>query len=408
MAQPAKKKSVAPKRQSSPPYAKKGDPPASGPQPTTGTLAPSMGVSTGARPGGGGGGGGSNSGSNRTATAPATETIPLTWEEIPGSRVRRGPFSRICDVCVASHRIFAVSNKGQLFTYDLSRLDPTIHVTELAQVSRCIAVADDLSVGWVGNLILSQVGGAASPEDRRLPRLLALKFGSDGPSWTPVQPLPIDSPYGVCSISLVDANTAYACGTFPRGKKPGIWTTSDGRTWSATNVPDDWTGLTDIHFQDAKAGIVVGAIKGADDEHRPLIARTKNGGQNWVALPVPDTGPDTYVWKLAFAADGSAWMASIANVNGPHGIILKSTDRGATWERIDVVEEQAVKDGDLQGIGFADDQTGWTCGRDQFALETTDGGHTWTRSRVLKNLNRIVFTERAIIAVGDAIYWKRR
>jgi len=69
-----------------------------------------------------------------------------------------------------------------------------------------------------------------------------------------------------------------------------------------------------------------------------------------------------------FADDGiSGWAV------GAYGVIIHTTDGGATWN------EQTNPSGDsiLSGICFYDSTHGWACGRGNKLLKTDDGGATW-------------------------------
>ena len=57
---------------------------------------------------------------------------------------------------------------------------------------------------------------------------------------------------------------------------------------------------------------------------------------------------------------------------GEHGIVLKTTDGGNTWE----IKESNVTT-DLYSIHFSSVENGWISGNDGIILATTDGGETW-------------------------------
>jgi photosystem II stability/assembly factor-like uncharacterized protein len=56
--------------------------------------------------------------------------------------------------------------------------------------------------------------------------------------------------------------------------------------------------------------------------------------------------------------------------------VVKTTDGGATWSELPLVEQLDVRE---LGIGFVDEQHGWV-GAMPSGFETTDGGATWTPS----------------------------
>jgi photosystem II stability/assembly factor-like uncharacterized protein len=54
------------------------------------------------------------------------------------------------------------------------------------------------------------------------------------------------------------------------------------------------------------------------------------------------------------------------------GIVLVSTDGGATWTK-----QNTGIDKSLFGVSFIDPLHGWVVGIDALILHTSDGGHTW-------------------------------
>lgn len=84
---------------------------------------------------------------------------------------------------------------------------------------------------------------------------------------------------------------------------------------------------------------------------------------------------------------------------GDGGVIVKTTDGGATW----VVQTSGVNV-ELNGIFFSDSTHGWAVGATGTILVTSDGGTTWTpqSSGVVSVLNSVYFTSNTNgWAVGD-------
>jgi len=83
-------------------------------------------------------------------------------------------------------------------------------------------------------------------------------------------------------------------------------------------------------------------------------------------------------WKAPLAPqslllDVSARDGRIVAV-GERGHIVVSQDGGTSWTQADVPSRAL-----LTGIHMHDGQTGWAVGHDEIILRTTDGGATWTR-----------------------------
>ncbi len=102
----------------------------------------------------------------------------------------------------------------------------------------------------------------------------------------------------------------------------------------------------------------------------PVSALVPDGTQGWfwqMPQPAGDLNDVTFVTATHVFAVGDG------------GLILASTDAGATW-----AAEQSGTDADLTSVAFPDDRHGWACGGTPAVagdpgviLATTDGGATW-------------------------------
>jgi hypothetical protein len=115
-----------------------------------------------------------------------------------------------------------------------------------------------------------------------------------------------------------------------------------------------------------------------------VVLRTEDGGRTWVdkAAPLAAQLPlGEWGWKLHFIDDRVGYVAL---ESFERGAILKTTDGGDSWTRIDIDDPQGNVN--LEGVGFVDESTGWAggwgvafVGDDQagFSSSTADGGKTW-------------------------------
>jgi photosystem II stability/assembly factor-like uncharacterized protein len=87
-------------------------------------------------------------------------------------------------------------------------------------------------------------------------------------------------------------------------------------------------------------------------------------GQQWKSLPL-----DKDVDPMALTCDGAGRVW----VSGSHTTILSSSDRGASWSKVDFGEDAI-----LTTIQFVDDKHGFVTGEFGTVLTTADGGTTWT------------------------------
>ena len=176
------------------------------------------------------------------------------------------------------------------------------------------------------------------------------------------------------AIEMLDGTNGFAVG--------GRWTTATGGiVLRTTDGGGTWTALkvsTDTVFKAVTAG---------DDCH---------AGQNLDTVIVNRT---SRLHGVSFVDANTGWAV------GMSGIIVKTTDGGATWEHQntqyfceeyddmtgDCIDSSLVSGGylfyDLNDVYFADANTGWAVGTADSTganviLYTTDGGATWTHQDV--------------------------
>ena len=195
------------------------------------------------------------------------------------------------------------------------------------------------------------------------------------------RPLPVSRPGVGPEISFVDdQNGWYSTSGSPEtqcnGQLAAIWRTTDGgATWQLLNTAGISTSQCKegLSFVDPTHGF----LAAWDDNHRPTIYRTADGGKSWAGATLPDPpGSATQGGGVALRAGlvrsfGSTLLVSaLGNQAAPY--VFRSTDGGATWG--------AIAQGALSG---ANDIVFVTASRwlqliaiDQ-SLETTDSGRTW-------------------------------
>jgi hypothetical protein len=127
---------------------------------------------------------------------------------------------------------------------------------------------------------------------------------------------------------------------------------------------------------------------------------TTNGGTTW---SIRWTGARTreLCWKISFV-NRQIGFVSIENLSGSGGAyFLKTVDGGVTWqEKIFHTDYR-----DCQGIGFADEQTGWIGGGLFETEATTNGGFYWNPAGFGWNVNRFRFLSPNLgYACGERVY----
>jgi photosystem II stability/assembly factor-like uncharacterized protein len=313
------------------------------------------------------------------------------------------PQQRHDDIWFISPQVgWAVNSAGKIIHTEDGKhwVDQYVAPAQFGIYLRCMSFSGPKD-GWVGSITL----------DHRLRRT------QDGVHWdeVPENILP-DVPGRVCGISAPSKNVIFASGTQNPWEDAGVMRTTDGgRTWSTLTIPDGVNLLIDTYFTDEKNGWVVGGRGGdAYKKLTPVVLRTTDGGDHWedrlqgsgIQFPLGEWG-----WKIQFLNDQLGFV-SLENFEA--AAILKTTDGGRTWKRIEVTDPQGNMN--LEGIGFIDEKLGWVggWGKEQvndstgWSSGTTDGGATWFDANDIgRYINRFRFTGTEPMvgyASGETIY----
>jgi photosystem II stability/assembly factor-like uncharacterized protein len=163
------------------------------------------------------------------------------------------------------------------------------------------------------------------------------------------------------AVDAVDSDHAWIVGSYGTAI-----VLRDGGKQAELRPPPGHDPLFSVDFRDASTGVIGG--RGG------RVFRTTDGGKSW---SVADTaGAKENVLALARARDPRVVWAV-----GPRGMVLQSTDDGATWQ-----DRSLGKDITLNGVAFVDDQEGWIVGEFGTILHTVDGGASWKQSEDITGL----------------------
>lgn len=322
----------------------------------------------------------------------------LTWRPTNAPEAS----SRTDDIWFQTDRLgWAVNSNGQILRTDDGggRWEQQLHDPKV--YFRCLGFASDC-LGWAGTLSSTK-------------RLFSTSDG--GSTWTVVAGLPPLAPSAICGLSVVDASVVFAAGTNHPNRPARMMKTVDGgATWTAWEMAPHATLLVDTHFTSARQGWVVG---GRSDKANPtradvraVVLHTDDGGETWVdrladlqdELPAGEWG-----WKIQFLDDR---LGFVALESFERAAVLKTTDGGRSWSRIEVRDPQGNVN--LEGVGFVDERRGWVGGWGSAdftagsASETTDGGRTWNDANEIGLfINRFRFLGRPVTvgyASGRTVY----
>lgn len=118
----------------------------------------------------------------------------------------------------------------------------------------------------------------------------------------------------------------------------------------------------------ARAGDAVVAVG-----ERGHILISEDRGESWTQARVPTRATLTGVW---FHDRNRGWAV------GHDAVILRTTDGGATWTRIQWEPDDEVP---FLDVWFSDAENGLAIGAYGLFYVTTDGGQTWTEERVIED-----------------------
>jgi len=215
---------------------------------------------------------------------------------------------------------------------------------------------------------------------------------NSGSNWTPVSNITGQRPEGICGISIVNENIAYACGKY-YGTGRIIKTTDKGNSWNSVfNDTSLARGLVDCYFWSPDSGISVGGYI-----DNAAVIKTTNGGASWERVhKTIQTGE--WCWKISFISRDIGFV-SIQRFTGS-SYILKTTNNGLNWNEI------LLGNYNQQGIGFVDENTGWVGGHTRYpTYKTTNGGLQWQLAGWGIGVNRFRFLNDTLAyAVGDRVF----
>jgi len=141
-----------------------------------------------------------------------------------------------------------------------------------------------------------------------------------------------------------------------------VSTVDSGRTWTS-QLPDKEKSLSSISFADPEHGLAAG--------WDGLLFWTSDGGITWTNSK---TLPGRNIWSGCLVNPGKAVVL------GKGGVVFLTADTGATWEQV-----ATGRDYSPSRMKFLDENLGVAVGYSAI-LVTEDGGKTWTRCSIPKNL----------------------
>jgi photosystem II stability/assembly factor-like uncharacterized protein len=256
---------------------------------------------------------------------------------------------------------------------------------------RSLSFVDDLH-GFAGNL-------GPIPGSRNTDTNVMYETQDGGDTWAPVTTISGPMPRGICNQTKIDAQNLIGVGRVT-GPSHLIRSSDSGATWASTDLGQHFSMLIDARFTSPTEGIVIGGSAGAD--MRCTIFRTTDG--TTFTNVFTGSASNSLCWKISFPTPLIGYVSIQNTQPGARSAIAKTTDGGQTWVELPVL------DGPYSsiGVGFITADIGWLSSDNpaQPTLRTLDGGQTWTPDPILSSpINRFRFVdERTAYAIGGQIY----
>jgi len=285
----------------------------------------------------------------------------LRWRRLPNSPTNG---FRHDDVFFLNSSLgWVVNTAGYIYRTENGGQDWTTLWSHPDATFRCVGFADAMN-GWVGNLTV-EASCFGAPGDTTL--LYHTTDGGD--SWASVDNIPEPRPMGLCGMWVHDASTIYVAGRVCDTPRV-IRSTDGGASWTTFDLGAHADRLIDCYFTGPMEGFVVGGQDDVAASSHGIILHTTDGGATWTNQHTTSFD-NAWCWKLSFPSATVGYVSVQTNGAQPPQF-LKTTDGGATWTEKPFLAGAYFE----QGIGFVDENTGWIGGSGD-TYQTTDGGETW-------------------------------
>ncbi|MEH6471597.1 MAG: YCF48-related protein [Halopseudomonas sp.] len=151
-----------------------------------------------------------------------------------------------------------------------------------------------------------------------------------------------------------------------------LYTTDGGNSWTQgeMELPEEQNAFFDLWFEDTQRGLALGTFG--------VVAETTDGGKTWQGRYVlgEDSDFDRHMYAMSELADGVLIIAA------EQGYLLRSLDRGETWEEI-----ESPYEGSYFGAITADDNRILVFGMRGNAFRSDDAGDSWDKIELGGNMS---------------------
>jgi photosystem II stability/assembly factor-like uncharacterized protein len=284
-----------------------------------------------------------------------------------------------------------VNGVGQIFkTVDGGR-SWQLQFQQSATHFRSVGFLDSLR-GWAGNVGPGEFGATDSA--------VFYQTLDGGQNWQPLYTFNGPKPAGLCGMHVVNDSVVCAVGRV-RGPAFFAKTIDAGNTWRSVDMSPYAAGLIDVYFFHPDTGFAVGLTNRTHDNSSGVVLSTTDGGATWETRFITKRTGE-WCWKISFPSRRTGYASLQRNSLTPI-YFLKTSDGGNTWEEKLFSNAYYF----VQGIGFLTEKLGWIGGSSSSSsgVETTDGGDTWHPAGFGSRLNRFRFVNDTLgYAVGREVY----
>lgn len=141
-----------------------------------------------------------------------------------------------------------------------------------------------------------------------------------------------------------------------------LYTSNSGSNWSLTS-PVGLERLEGVCFTNNNTGYVLGLTNDDEGGSAPTINKTTNGGSSWQEISFTGSNP----MSLQFVNNNDGFMLA---KNGANSVVHRTTNAGVNWSNYTINLE-------IYDCYFTTQSNGWMCGKSGVMMRSTDGGATW-------------------------------
>jgi hypothetical protein len=181
--------------------------------------------------------------------------------------------------------------------------------------------------GYVITGTVAEPGGAYSR---------AVWWSPDLVSWTKARD--VSETAGSSRMLAVAAGPSGFVSAGSRENLPAVWTSSDGRTWTAVSTPLPAGATAGMIQQVAVSGSHAVALGQQTTPHgiQPLAERSDDGGRTWRPVPFTAPGPGVSFTALTASRGGFTAAAQFGSSGGTMAAAVWTSGDGSNWTRSQV------------------------------------------------------------------------